>query len=205
MQPDDILPYFIILLPHTIPIALSLPHPHPQQQHHHQQPRLAKVCSFYGFVDAAGLSNAYTVDMTSRDLGGVASSGDCGQAVLSDYVQTQCDARLDGFSCTRAPSSVRRQGDSGSDSDGGDGGDDGGGGDSMHITFRIHRAADTQPNCVSEALRLARRDAQPVECSCLAECWGGAAAAAAAAAGMPGGEGGRAGAVPEGSARGADG
>ncbi|KAI1194887.1 hypothetical protein F5X97DRAFT_346217 [Nemania serpens] len=109
----------------------------------------ASTCQFYGYVDDHGVYNEYTIDLAGWGNDGSAST--CAVRVPS-YVQTQCNTGLDNFVCNQIHENRH----------------------DTRISFRINKAAISQPDCVSEALRLASviyNDEQNIECLCLAECW----------------------------------
>ncbi|KAI0874441.1 hypothetical protein GGS24DRAFT_516663 [Hypoxylon argillaceum] len=107
------------------------------------------TCEFYGYIDDKGVYNEYTISMAG--WGNQGSSGTCAIRVPS-YIKTQCNTGLDNFSCSQVYENLH----------------------DTQISFRINKAAVTQPDCVTEALRLASitiDDEQTIECICLAECW----------------------------------
>ncbi|KAJ8121347.1 hypothetical protein ONZ43_g2180 [Nemania bipapillata] len=107
------------------------------------------TCEFYGYVDDKGVYNEYTISMAG--WGNDESSGACAARVPS-YIQSQCNTGLINFACAPVHENLH----------------------DTQISFRINKAAITQPDCVTEALRLASltaHDEQTIECLCLAECW----------------------------------
>ncbi|KAI1124340.1 hypothetical protein F5Y10DRAFT_249596 [Nemania abortiva] len=130
----------------AIPSAYSLPL--------HQQSTLSRrldvsTCEYYGYVDDKGVYNEYTISMAG--WGNEGSSGTCAVRVPG-FIQTQCKTGLDGFACSQVYENPH----------------------DTQISFRINKAAITQPDCVTEALRLASMAfhvEQTIECLCLAECW----------------------------------
>ncbi|KAI1164087.1 hypothetical protein F5B18DRAFT_616889 [Nemania serpens] len=107
------------------------------------------TCEFYGYVDDKGVFNEYTIDMAGWGNDGSAST--C-EIRVPNYIQAQCNTGLDNFICNQHHENHH----------------------DTQISFRINKAAISQPDCVSEALRLASLfddDEQNVECLCLAECW----------------------------------
>ncbi|KAI0862362.1 hypothetical protein F4860DRAFT_126010 [Xylaria cubensis] len=109
----------------------------------------ASTCEFYGYVGDKGVYNEYTIEMAG--WGNDGSTSNCAIGVLS-YIQTQCRTNLDNFSCTQIYENLH----------------------DTRVSFRINKAAISQPGCVTQALRLASsasQDEQTIECFCLAECW----------------------------------
>ncbi|KAI0099631.1 hypothetical protein GGR51DRAFT_535262 [Nemania sp. FL0031] len=120
----------------------------------HRQSTLSRrldvsTCEFYGYVDNKGVYNEYTIEMAG--WGNQESSGTCAIRIPS-FIQTQCNTGLNNFACSQGFDNPR----------------------DTQISFRINKAAITQPDCVTEALRQASltiHDEQNIECICLAECW----------------------------------
>ncbi|KAI0431414.1 hypothetical protein F5Y09DRAFT_195256 [Xylaria sp. FL1042] len=135
---------FIFMLP-TVQSAPLLP----VSRSHDSTRRLeSSTCHFYGLVDRADVYNEYTIQMTGWGNDGSASG--CASQVPR-IIETQCQARLDNFVCTQIYESLH----------------------DTNITFRLNKLVQSQPNCVTEALRLASlfaHDEQNIECSCLAQC-----------------------------------
>ncbi|KAI0816514.1 hypothetical protein GGR55DRAFT_674713 [Xylaria sp. FL0064] len=109
----------------------------------------ASSCQFFGFIDDKDLYNGYTIKMAGWGNDGSASS--CAEGI-SSIIQTQCNAQLDNFACTQVYENLH----------------------DTKITFDLDKAVVAQPDCVTEALRMASssvHDEQTIECSCLAQCW----------------------------------
>ncbi|KAK5627876.1 hypothetical protein RRF57_003591 [Xylaria bambusicola] len=109
----------------------------------------SSTCEFYGYVDDSAVYNEYTIEMAG--WGNDGSSNGCAAGVPS-IIQTQCRAKLDNFACTQVYENLH----------------------DTQISFRINKAAIAQPDCITEALRIASIAAhheQTIECFCLAECW----------------------------------
>lgn len=136
----------LITVLRTIQSALSLP------QLNRRLPlsrRLdSSTCEFYGYVEDDDIYNEYTIEMAGWGNDG---SSKCA-AGISSIIQTQCRVTLDHFACTQVYENLH----------------------DTQISFRINKAAIEQPDCVTEALRLASIAAhheQTIKCFCLAECW----------------------------------
>ncbi|KAI8952786.1 hypothetical protein F4801DRAFT_539344 [Xylaria longipes] len=109
----------------------------------------SSTCEFYGYVDDKGVYNEYTIEMAG--WGNDGSSSSCAIGVPG-FIQTQCRTELDNFACTQVYENLH----------------------DTQISFRMNKAAISQPDCVTQALRLAssaNHDEQTIECFCLAECW----------------------------------
>ncbi|KAI1346562.1 hypothetical protein F5Y01DRAFT_297547 [Xylaria sp. FL0043] len=109
----------------------------------------ASSCRFFGFIDQKDVYNEYTIEMAGWGNDGSASS--CAPGI-SSIIQTQCNAQLDNFSCTPVYENLH----------------------DTKITFDLDKAVVAQPDCVTDALRMASssvHDEQTIECSCLAQCW----------------------------------
>ncbi|KAI8625649.1 hypothetical protein F5Y19DRAFT_479410 [Xylariaceae sp. FL1651] len=109
----------------------------------------SSTCEFFGSIDSNGVVNFYTVQMAG--WGNDGSSSDCAFGVLYQ-VQTQCRAKLDNFTCVQIHENLH----------------------DTQVSFRMNKATVSQPECVTEGLRLASqdyRDEQTIECLCLANCW----------------------------------
>ncbi|KAI1364177.1 hypothetical protein F5Y08DRAFT_220174 [Xylaria arbuscula] len=107
------------------------------------------ACEFYGYVEDSEVYNEYTIEMAG--WGNDGSLNRCAAGV-SSIIQTQCRAKLDHFACTQVYENPH----------------------DTQISFRMYKAAIAQPDCVTEALKLASITAhheQTIECFCLAECW----------------------------------
>ncbi|TGJ75308.1 hypothetical protein E0Z10_g11017 [Xylaria hypoxylon] len=108
----------------------------------------ASSCAFYGYVDNKEVYNEYTIEMAGWGNDG---SSSCALGI-SGIIQTQCRTKLDNFACAQVYENLH----------------------DTQISFRINKAAVAQPDCVTEALKLAssnHHDEQTIECYCLAECW----------------------------------
>ncbi|KAI0444651.1 hypothetical protein F4803DRAFT_236464 [Xylaria telfairii] len=109
----------------------------------------SSACEFYGYVDDKEVYNEYTVEMAG--WGNDGSSSSCAIEV-SNYIQTQCRTKLDNFACRQVYENLH----------------------DTEISFRMNKAAISQPGCVTQALRQAssaNNHEQTIECVCLAECW----------------------------------
>ncbi|KAI0971099.1 hypothetical protein F4678DRAFT_93002 [Xylaria arbuscula] len=110
---------------------------------------VSSTCEFYGYMDKEDDYNEYIIKMAGWGNDGSAKS--CASDVTS-LIQAQCETKLDSFVCSQVYENLH----------------------DTQITFRIRKATHFQPDCVTEALRVASLyadDEQTIECSCLAECW----------------------------------
>ncbi|KAJ2988113.1 hypothetical protein NUW58_g4145 [Xylaria curta] len=109
----------------------------------------SSTCEFYGYVDNEEVYNEYTIEMAG--WGNDGSSNSCAFGIPG-YIQTQCRTELDNFACTQIHENLH----------------------DTQISFRINKAAISQPSCVTQALKLASSAIhieQTIDCFCLAECW----------------------------------
>ncbi|KAI2642919.1 hypothetical protein GGS21DRAFT_198592 [Xylaria nigripes] len=106
-------------------------------------------CDFYGYMDGEGIYNDYTVEMAG--WGNDGSQSGCAVGI-PDFIQSQCMTAVENFSCTQLfeqPHDTR-------------------------LGFRLDKTITAQPDCVTEALKIASRlddHEQTIQCFCLAECW----------------------------------
>ncbi|KAI1828220.1 hypothetical protein F4861DRAFT_171899 [Xylaria intraflava] len=107
------------------------------------------TCEFYGYADGNGVYNQYTVEIPGWGDGGMLSS--CAPDITS-YIQKQCMTAVDDFSCIQVYESPHE----------------------TLIKFRLNKVIVTQPDCVTQAMKLLSQtssDEEAVNCICLAECW----------------------------------
>jgi hypothetical protein len=166
-----------------LPFDMLLPTPFQQQQSVEE----AGTCEYYGYVDDGGVYNEYTIEMigldnnddslsssSSSSSSSAAAAGGCAAAHVPSYIQTQCKTALVGFACAEGFEDSNDNNSSSSSSNSINKNNKKAQGGGTQISFRINKATVAQPDCVTEALRLASlagHNEQTIQCFCLAECW----------------------------------